>query len=273
MSDSSARPTSREYLEQMRQRRQQRSGVSEVAATPETLSSPPPSSEQYLNAPYTQSELPSPPPPQSQAPLPPPPQQAAPEFPPVNPEMANRPLPEELVAEWLAPSRPFKKRNRQYFSTVFIIALLVCLILFFAGQFLPIAAVIALAFLAYVLNTFPPEIIKYQVTTYGMRLDNQLYFWDELSRYWFSNKYGSNLLHLEVNRFPFHLTLVLGEVNPSEIDELLSEVLLHQKPHPSYFEQAAEWLQQKLPLDAETQPSSQPPSASPTPTSAPPAQS
>jgi len=161
----------------------------------------------------------------------------------------NKPMPEEIVLEWEAPSRPFKQRSRQYFSTVAILVLLISLILFFAGQFLPIAVVISVGFLAYVLSVVPPVMVKHSFSTYGVRIEGNLYYWEELGRFWFTTKYDTALLHLEVSRFPGRLTLLLGDLPEDAMRELLSEVLLYQKPTPTFFDKAAEWIEQKIPLE------------------------
>ncbi len=163
----------------------------------------------------------------------------------------NRPQPEQLVLEWKSAARPFKKRNRQYYVTVAMIVFLIALILFFAGQFLPIAVVIAGGFLAYVFSAVPPEIVTHQITTYGIRSDQTLYYWDELGRFWYSTKYGQRLLHIEVARFPNQLTFLLGDVSEEDLTDILSRVLLQEKPLPTSFEKAATWLQEKIPLDTE----------------------
>lgn len=163
----------------------------------------------------------------------------------------NQPQPEEIVLEWQAPSRPFKKRNRQYYTTVGIIVFLICMILFFAGQFLPIAVVIAVAFMAYVLSAVPPELVINRVTTYGIRTDDTLYYWEELGRFWFTEKYHQRLVHIEVARFPNVLTLVLSDQDEGELAEALGLVLLNEKPPLGAFDKAAQWLQEKIPLDTE----------------------
>jgi hypothetical protein len=184
-----------------------------------------------------------------------PPNEPAPEaFPPQqNAQLprSSRPEPEELIVEWEAASRPFKKRNRQFYTTIAIITFLVSLILGFAGQFLFVAVVIALAFLAYVLYSVPPEIVLNRITNYGIHTDNNFYHWDEMGRYWFTELFSQKLLHIEIARFPNQLTLVLGDIDPDAMDELLSEVLVHEKPLPTSFDKAAQWLQQKIPLDTE----------------------
>lgn len=162
------------------------------------------------------------------------------------------PQPEEVVFEWQAPSRPFKKRKKQYYTTIITIALLLCLILFFAGQVLTVAVVIAVAFLAYVMATIPPQTVTNAITSYGLRNEEALYYWDELGRYWFEKKFNDDVLYVEVARFPFRLTLVLGSAKREEIEEWLSQVLLQEKPPLTVIERWAEWLQKKIPLDIDS---------------------
>ncbi len=160
-----------------------------------------------------------------------------------------KPQPEELVFGWVAPDRPFKQRKKQFFMTASTIAALICLILFFAGQVLPMAVVIAVLFVIYMLYTFPPHQITNQITTYGIRNENNLYYWEELGRFWFEQKLGNEIVLIEVSRFPNRLTLVLGEADRATIEAILSEVLLQEKPPLSPVEKAALWLQDKVPLD------------------------
>lgn len=161
-----------------------------------------------------------------------------------------KPLPEETILTWSSASRPFKKRDRQFYTTVATIVFLISLILFFAGQFLPIAVVISVAFLSYVLTSVPPTDNSKKITTYGIRVDNELYYWEELGRFWFDEKYGSKLIHIEVIRFPNRLTLLLGELKEEDLELILQEVLIKQKPEDTFFDKTANWIQEKIPLDS-----------------------
>ncbi|MFZ5438051.1 MAG: hypothetical protein ACOZAK_03290 [Patescibacteria group bacterium] len=160
-----------------------------------------------------------------------------------------RPIPERVILEWLAPSRPFRKRNKQFFTTVLVIALLISLILFFSGQFLPIAMVFSVVFLNYVLAVIPPQDITHKITNFGVSVEGKLYAWQELGRFWFDKKYDSLLLMIETAYFPGRLTLVLPPEKKQEVIDILSEVLLHQKPPLSTFEKLAQWVQEKFPLE------------------------
>lgn len=165
---------------------------------------------------------------------------------------ALRPQPEELLYAWSAPSRPFKKHNRNYFTTIAVIVLLVSLILVFAGQFVPMAVVCAVAFMIYVINTIPPQEIQYSITTYGVRIGDKLYYWDLMTRFWYGEKYGKKLLYIQIIEFPERLTLVLGDANTEILTSIFSELLLLEKPPLSVYERIAQWLQDKFPLDLDS---------------------
>lgn len=160
-----------------------------------------------------------------------------------------KPIPEEIIYTWEAASRPFKKRDQQYYLTIAAIIFLVSLILFFAGQFLPIAVAVSIGFLAYVLSSVPPERITHQISNYGIRIDDHLYYWDEIGRFWFEEKYGQETIHFEIFSFPGRVVLVIGDGDRQEITELLSEVLLQEKPKDTFLDKAANWIQKKIPLE------------------------
>ena len=160
-----------------------------------------------------------------------------------------RPIPEEEVLQWTAPSRPFKQRNKQYFSTVAVIALLISLILGFAGQLVAVTVVVSLAFVIYVLSVVPPQDSTYKITTYGIRIDSVLYYWEELGYFWFDQKFNQDLLNIEVARFPGRLTLLLASEDKELFKHVLSEVLINKKPEPTLYEKTSAWLQKKIPLD------------------------
>ena len=160
-----------------------------------------------------------------------------------------KPIPERTIFEWKSPSRPFKKRRRQYYTTLGTIVLLLSLILFFAGQVLPVAVVLSVAFLAYIMSTIPPHDIKQKITTYGIRQDDQVFYWQELGRFWFEDKLDQTMMLVEVYRFPNRLSLMLGQASKKDLTAIMSEILLLEKPELTTYDKAAKWLQEKVPLD------------------------
>lgn len=163
-----------------------------------------------------------------------------------------RPIPEETLVEWDAPARPFKKRNHQFFSTIIIIAILVSLILFFAGQVLPVAVVISVVFLVYVTAVIPPQSVHYKLTNYGIYVEKEAFSWLGMGRFWFDEKSGQKVLEIELYGFPGRLTFVLidGQTPRAEdLERVLSEVLIKEKPTLTAYEKAANWLKEKIPLE------------------------
>jgi hypothetical protein len=101
----------------------------------------------------------------------------------------------------------------------------------------------------YVLQVVPPHEIQHQLTTFGLKLEDNLYYWQEMGRFWFDKKYDQLLLNIETLRFPGRITLVLPAERRQEVAEILSEVLLEQKPELTTFEKISQWLQDKVPLE------------------------
>lgn len=163
-----------------------------------------------------------------------------------------RPIPEETLVEWDAPARPFKKRNRQFFSTIIIIAILISLILFFAGQVLPVAVVVSMVFLVYVTAVIPPQAVHYKMTNYGIYIEKEAFSWVYMGRFWFADKIGQRVLEIELYKFPGRLTFVLIEgqtPREKDLESVLSEVLIKEKPELTAYEKVADWLKDKIPLE------------------------
>lgn len=159
--------------------------------------------------------------------------------------------PEKELFTWVAPNRPFKRRTREYYTTIAVIVILISLILFFAGQFLPIAVVVSIAFVSYVLASVPPENVQNAITTYGIHSDQTFHFWEEMGRFWFTTKYGHHLLHVETARFPGRMTLLIAEADKEKVKKILVKYLIMEKPLPSFLEKAADKLEQLIPLENE----------------------
>ena len=58
---------------------------------------------------------------------------------------------------WTAPARPFKPRDKKYFTTIGVTVLVIGLILVLVREFLLIGVIISLAFVSYVLATVKPD--------------------------------------------------------------------------------------------------------------------
>jgi hypothetical protein len=159
--------------------------------------------------------------------------------------------PAKDLFSWTAPARPFKKRDKEYFSTIAAVVFLLAVILFFLKEWLLIGVIIAFMFFSYVLATVPPQKEGYTITTRGLRVGEKTYQWAQLTRFWFSKKWDNKLLNIETSlTFPRHLQIIIPENKKTEIRNILEKHLLYEKPQKSIIDKSANWLQKTFPLES-----------------------
>lgn len=157
----------------------------------------------------------------------------------------------KTLLSWGAPSRPFRKKQRSYYTTLAIIVILLVLILLLAREFLLIATILSFAFVAYVLAFVPPHRINYRISTQGITIGEDFYFWHFLDSFWFKEKEGYKVIHIQTRlRFPAQLMLVLEKVDEEKIKKIVSRFLpFHEVPYKSWMEKWSESLQKNFPLE------------------------
>lgn len=155
------------------------------------------------------------------------------------------------LLSWEAPARPFRKKDRSYYTTIAILVVLVCLIAFLFREFLLMGVILALAFVSYVLAFVSPHNIKYRISTQGITVGEDFYFWHFLDAFWLKEKDGIKVLHIQTRlRFPAQLMLVLGPQDEEKIKKIVSRFLpFVEVPHKSWMEKWSEGLQKNFPLE------------------------
>ena len=155
------------------------------------------------------------------------------------------------LLSWEAPSRPFRKKDRSYYTTIAIIVVLLMLITFLMREFLLMGTLLALAFVSYVLAFVPPHDIKYRISTQGITVGEDFYFWHFLDAFWFKEKDKHKILIIQTRfRFPNQLMLVLGNQNEEKVKKMLARFLpFVEVPYKSWMEKWSEGLQKNFPLE------------------------
>ena len=162
------------------------------------------------------------------------------------------PVAEETLFSWVAPSRvPREKPSRKYYFNLGLIILLIALILIFANQFSLLMVVLALAFLAYVLVHTKPQRVRHTITNFGIRTDNKYFAWSERGEFfWFEKNHDYKLLVVETKKFPYRITMLVGnEANVEILKEVLQLYLVNKKPEPTKIDKFIEWCKRKFPLE------------------------
>jgi len=154
------------------------------------------------------------------------------------------------LLKWESAVRPFKKRDKDYYTTIAAIVFLLAVILLFLKEWLLIAVMVALMFVAYVLATVPPEKTSHEITTRGVVTGGKAYKWEELNRFWFSEKWKEKILNIDTNlSFPGRLMLLLGEIEEGKVKELLKNKIQFEEPEETFMDRSAKWLTEKVPLE------------------------
>lgn len=161
------------------------------------------------------------------------------------------PVEVKTLLSWEAHSRPFRKKSRSYYTTSAIIVILLILILLLAREFLLIGVLLALTFVAYVLAYVPPGNIKYRISTQGITIGEDFYFWHFLDAFWFKQKDDHKILIIQTRfRFPAQLMLVLPDQNEEKVKKIVARFLpFVEVPYKSWMEKWSEGLQKNFPLE------------------------
>lgn len=153
---------------------------------------------------------------------------------------------------WKAPSRPFKKQDKEFWRTVLTIIFLLSVILLFFKEWFLIATIIALAFLYYVLSTVSPEEVEYRLTNQGIRIGEVNYPWEILYRFWFSKKWEQKILNVEGQvGLGGRLMLMIGKQDPEQVKKVIDKYLVHEEAPLTFFDTASGWLSKKLQISTD----------------------
>lgn len=155
------------------------------------------------------------------------------------------------LLKWKAPSRLFKKRDRVFFQTVIALVFLIGMILFLLKEFLLIGVVLAIAFVGYVLATVPPEEIEHRVTVKGFEIAGTMNRWEEISEFWFEEKWGQKILVFQRRfGFPSRIMALLGTQDEKIVKEKINEYLpFRETPEKSWIDSFADWLHKHFPFE------------------------
>jgi predicted HTH transcriptional regulator len=112
-----------------------------------------------------------------------------------------------------------------------------------------VVVIVALVFLVYVLSSITPEEVEHKITNKGVIFAGKEYFWNQLIRFWFTNRFGTDLLIIETTRIPGRLELVVDNKHKAEVRRILEEHLENEEANPNFMDKAASWLSRRLPLE------------------------
>jgi len=164
-------------------------------------------------------------------------------------------MPEELpikkvekdLVVWNAPSRPFQRRSKDFYTSLTAVAGLLSVVLFIIEGIMPVILVISAVFLFYVLSTIPPQDLEYKITDQGIKIGDGKTIWEMMGRYWFVTRGGSEILVVETARVPGRMELVIDQSKKEEIQKTLDKYLVNEQASATMYDKMASWATKALP--------------------------
>lgn len=170
---------------------------------------------------------------------------AAPVNPSVNPQ---------IIFQWKAPLRAYKKRTKNVLRFYLALALLLSLIVFFFGDKILLVPIWAMLFLFYVLTITPPPEVENKITKFGIETAGVTARWELLSDFYFSKRFGFDVLTI-VSHAPYYLHLYMivpDEETKTQVMHILAEHLIYQeKPERTITDRMIDWFSKLMPDDEE----------------------
>ncbi len=154
----------------------------------------------------------------------------------------------KTLYSWKAPERIFIRRNRKWYSYLFLLLLIIILVLLFLKQFIIIAPIAALGFVAYVMASVPPHHITHKLTNEGVTTENKSYLWTELYDFWLVTKGGQKMIELDTYlNYPRRLVLLVGEGELEKIKEVMLQYIpFREIPRETFMDKAANFLSERF---------------------------
>jgi len=108
--------------------------------------------------------------------------------------------PQKVLLKWEGvPKAATTTLNPRYRKTLMIIGVVIVFLLVLMKEFFLILVVASLYFVSHVMAKNPLDKFKYTISTYGFNINDRLYYWDEIVRFFFSSHYSDEEEYLAVD--------------------------------------------------------------------------
>lgn len=168
------------------------------------------------------------------------------------PEFDYQRVSKEVYLSWEAlPSHEVKGVSKRFIRAFTIIGIFVGLLLLIMQEFFVILIIGSLIFVTQAMMKLTPESIKYELSSHGLKVGDNLYYWDHLRRFFFVLREGVEVVGIDTTLgFPGRLFVSFDSVNKEKIKEILIKYLhfLEEEPR-TFFDNAYDRVVKKFSLE------------------------
>jgi hypothetical protein len=156
----------------------------------------------------------------------------------------------KILLSWESLSRPHQAdfSANKLTRTFTIIGVVIAFVLIILGEFWLLLVIGSMLFVNYVLSKVPPEKISYTISTHGVSVGGTIYYWADLTDFFFKDTEGSNVVIIGVRGTTLpRIYLTYLAKDREEIHKILAEHLVYLEKEPkSTFDRTYEALMGKL---------------------------
>jgi len=114
--------------------------------------------------------------------------------------------------------------SKRYSRSLITISIVVGLILLIMQQFFVLLILGSIAFFVISLKKVSSENVKYELSNHGIMIDDSMYYWDKLRRFFFLPKGGTEILVVDTTiGFPGRIYLSFNPEDRDKIKEILEK--------------------------------------------------
>lgn len=146
--------------------------------------------------------------------------------------------PKEVFLSWeketsFAEKSPISKR---FTRPVIIIGVVIGLLLLIMQEFFIILMVGSLIFFVQAIGKITPEMVKYEINSHGIKIGDDLYYWDKLRRFFFIKREGADVLVVDtVLGIPGRLYIDFNDNEKQKLMDILNKYLHFIESEPRTF--------------------------------------
>lgn len=165
------------------------------------------------------------------------------------PETLSQNPEEVILVEWESFERPQKKWSKEFYSSVIVMAFLASVIFYFIEGIMPVLVIWAMVFMLWAMSRTEPHLEKYAISNWGLKTKERSYLFQEMSNFWFENKWGGRLMRINLVKVPWHIVIVISPEKEDQIRKNMLKSVSYQEPQITWSDRLVKWIGEKIPLE------------------------
>ncbi|MFZ2664181.1 MAG: hypothetical protein WAX66_02365 [Patescibacteria group bacterium] len=168
------------------------------------------------------------------------------------PDFDYQKIPKEVYLSWeVIATHEVKGLSKRFIRAFTIIGIFIGLLLLIMQEFFVILIVGSLIFVTQAMMKLTPEATKYELSSHGLKIGDNLYYWDHLRRFFFILREGTEVIAVDTTLgFPGRLFISFNKENKEQIKGILIKYLhfLEEEPR-TFFDNAYDRVIKKFSIE------------------------